>query len=536
MPQGPSPRHVESARSWRLGHGLLIGAILLVSGAAGWWTRAPEVGLGGDEATYILLSHSLEQGRYHDEFRVGAPPHAKYPPGTPLWIALVRRVTGPDLDHLRAANLCLLLLTALLIGDAVRRLSGPWPGIAGVALTAWSPWLLNSAGTGLSEAPFAFLAGAALWVTLLPGSEQRSGKIGAAFGAAAASFLTRSVGLTVIAGVIAWLVSRRRWRAAGVVLVGSGLLVGGWFLYTARVDAGTDGRFGYGADLSRIASADTGGLAGLLQQFITNAKAYLLALPVALGVPSLPGSSFDNVVTMVVLGIAGAVGLVFMLRRWPAAGVHLLAGSALLLVWPWADERLLIPLLPFFGAAILTGTAGLGGKVGGRIGVIAPVVVGGVLATWGLTGYLRRDPFHRCDRDDPYADARCFPPETLNAMRAIRLIRDSAPAGAVVATGKPATVYYFSGRQTLSLPYAFRSGGASEVLDPGPDRGVWILLTPLGPRDQAAAKRLLERGCDGLSVRERSSGALVLVQEPATSTPAGDACGALREFARDPPR
>jgi len=224
----------ESVRgSWRLGHGLVIGAILLVAVLAGWWTRAPEVEVGGDEATYLILSRSLDQGRYRDEFLQGTPPHAKYPPGMPMWIAAVRRVAGPDLDVVRAGNLLFLALTALLIGDAVRRLSSPGVGVAGVALTAMSPGLLQFSAMALPEVPFTFLVAASLWLTLRGNEDPSRKRIAAAMGAAVASFLVRSAGITVVAGVLAWLLLRRRLRAGWVVVLAAGLAIGGWFAYAA---------------------------------------------------------------------------------------------------------------------------------------------------------------------------------------------------------------------------------------------------------------------------------------------------------------
>ena len=510
--------------SWRLGHGLVIGVVLLVAVLAGWWTRAPEVEVGGDEATYVLLSRSLEQGRYRDEFLQGAPPHAKYPPGMPMWIAALRRVAGPDLDVVRAANLLFLALTALLIGDAVRRLSGPGPGVAGVALTAWSPGLLEFSAMALPEVPFTFLVAASLWLTLRANDDPRPGRIAAAMGAAVASFLVRSAGITVVAGVVAWLLLRRRLRSGALVVLVSALVIGGWFAYTALTGPASDTGSSYGRDLSEVASAGPGGIAGLLMQGTRNARLYLLALPESLGVPTLPGTPIDNLIWLLVLVGCGSVGMVVLLRRWPAAAVHLLLSAALLLVWPWPVFRLMIPLLPLIGATLLVGSFLLAGRIGPRAQVAVPTALAVLLATAGLLGHLARDTNHRCDRGNPYADSGCFSPGNRSMVWAARMIRDSAPPGTLIATGRPAAVFYFSGRPTVSLSILRSTGNAGPI---NPD-SVWVLLSDLNSRERSAARRLLERGCERFEVRARVPRVILLTPRAGPPGPEVDACTALR--------
>ena len=510
--------------SWRLGHGLVIGVILLVAVLAGWWTRAPEVEVGGDEATYVLLSRSLEQGRYRDEFLEGSPPHAKYPPGMPMWIAALRLVAGPDLDVVRAGNLLFLALTALLIGDAVRRLSSPGLGVAGVALTAMSPGLLEFSAVALPEVPFTFLVAVSLWFALRANDDPRPRNIAAAMGGAVASFLVRSAGITVVAGVFVWLLLRRRLRSGAVVLLVSGLVIGGWFAYTAVAGADSDRESNYGNDLSEFAEIGPG---GLLAQVTKNARLYMLGLPELLGVPALSGTPIDNLIWLVVLVGCGSVGLVVLLRRWPAAAAHLLLSAVLVLVWPWSVIRLLIPLLPLIGAALLLGSFLLAGRIGPRTQMIVPIALAVLLSTVGLLGHLARDTHHRCNRRNPYDDPGCFSPGNRNMVWAARMIRDSAPPGTLVATGRPSAVFYFSGRPTLSLPI-LRSIGEPGAINP--DR-VWVLLSDLNSWERSAARRLVRRGCDRFEVRARVPQVILLVPRSGSPGPGEDACTALRELA-----
>jgi hypothetical protein len=119
----------------------------------------------------------------------------------------------------------------------------------------------------------------------------------------------------VVAGVIAWLLARRRWRSAGVAVLLSGIVVGGWFAYTALAGPVSDTGSSYGRDLSQVASTGPGGVAGLFMQGTKNARLYLMALPEAIGVPTLPGTPIDNLLWLIVLIACGSVGLVALLRR-----------------------------------------------------------------------------------------------------------------------------------------------------------------------------------------------------------------------------
>ncbi|HEX7024310.1 MAG TPA: glycosyltransferase family 39 protein, partial [Gemmatimonadales bacterium] len=511
-------------------HQVVIGAILLVAVAAGWWARAPGVGAGGDETTYLVLSRSLEHGRYHDEFLQGTPPHAKYPPGTPLWLAMVRWTAGSSLDAVQAANLLLLALTALMLGDAVRRLTGPWPGVAAVGLSAMSPPLLQLAGSAVSEVPFTFLAVAALWLTLLADRDRRSRGTAAALVAALGAFLTRSAGIATVAGIIAWILMRRRWRPALGALLLSAVVVGGWFAYAARAGSTSDPGSSYARDMSRVGTAGRGGIGGLFLQAATNAKEYVLMLPQSLAVPLLPGTLIDNLIWLVILGACGTMGMVVFLRRWPAAAVHLVLSFAVLLAWPWPLPRLIVPMLPLVAAAVLTGAFVIARTIGARAQVIVPLALAALLGVPGLLAFTATDTNHLCDRRNPGYESVCFPEHSAGMVAAARWISDTAPPGAVIATTKPSTVFYFSGHRTMPLLSTARPGRADDLAEIGAKGIDWILLSQVMRNERAIANEWLGGDCQRLEVRaEIPQGALLLsLRAPPGS--GSDACDAIRRF------
>ncbi len=523
-----------AAIGWRPRHWAVVMGLLVAATAVGWKTRAPDVGVGGDEATYIALSHSLDQGRYRDEFIAGSPLHAKYPPGNPLWIGAIRRLAGPSLEWLRGANLGLLILVALLVGDAVRRLAGPWPGVLSVGLVSLCPSLLDVSGTGLSEAPFVIVTVAALWVAFRgDGRSDRDPWIVSAL--AFASFLIRTAGVALVVAIGIEALRRRRFRFALIYGVLSIVIVGGWFAYGVQV-AGTTGGSTYSADLRHIGrpglEAPHGRALGFLVQTLGNITGYLHAMPWALGIPGLHRIGAD-LPFIVLLIVVATIGFFVLARRWPLAAIHALVYGVVLVVWPWMDERLMFPVIPVVSAALVLGGLGVANALPKRMAagvygllILAPLVV-------GASSLVRNRSMLNCDRTNPYDDPDCFGPDARGLVAAARLIGANAADSTVVATAKPATVFYFSGHRTVPLKRLTATepssgtkggwfGGVDLILLSRVDRGV----------GDPGSVAMLQRHCSDLEVSvPLSLGALILAPRSPHATGA-NACAALAAHAR----
>ncbi len=527
---------------WRFRHWAAIVAILLAAGSLGWLTRAPEVAVGGDEPAYVILSHSLENGRYHDEYIAGTPRHAKYPPGNPIWIALVRGVLGPDLDGLRGANLLLLLVTALLLGDGVRRLAGPWPGVTGLAMVALNPSLHALSGTAMSETPFVFFTVVALWSTLR--ADRPGGNRWAALASvmAIASFATRTIGVALVMAIGIWALRRRQWKLVVAHGAMSLAAVGGWFFYAAQVGSTTIGST-YAEDLRHVgqgtpAAAQAGSWAGLLVQVATNAKDYFNSLRWTLGVPTVGGLRFDHLLWVIGLGLFGTIGLLILGRRWPVAATSTLLSAGVLLVWPWFDERMVVPLVPVLIAALVLGGHAVAQLTSAKLRL---VILGGLAIAPGVAGLstlVRQRSNFNCDRRNPYADAACFRPERRAMVAAARSIQASAVESAVVATTKPASVYYFSGHRTLSLGKILRDEQRSGGLNLGAYGVDLILLSRVDPFERREAGRRLARHCADLEIRAELPTLTMVLAARDPLQGQTNACAALARYnaASDAPR
>lgn len=535
MPDARPASPTTGAPPWRRHHWGAVLGVLSIAVAVGWWSRPSELGAGGDDATYVELSHSLEQGRYNEEYLVGTPPHGKYPPGMPVWIAMLRQVAGPNLDVVRLGNLLLLALTATLTGSAVRRLGGAWLGVGAVAVTALNPTLLMLAGQVFSDTLYVALATVAVWASLLADRDNRRRWTLLAAVAALAAFLTRSIGITVVSGIVGWALLRRRWTTAIRFGFASVVVVGGWFTWVRHVATSTIG-LTYAEELRALSGQGEGALASFSHRIAENVVAFGAHIDFQmLGLPMLKHTAVDNLFWLLLLAPAAIVGFWLLIRHWPAAAMTAALTAGILLVWPGSDDRLFSPLAPVAVAAILLGGASVGRRLLPRAASLGAGLLPIALSVLGLTTYLTRDRWHTCDRRDVYADAGCFDAESRGLVLSARFVRDSLPEDVVVATNKPATVFYFSGHKTVDLESILRPAKAFEPLKLRALGADFLLLSRMSRFEVRRGLDTIKRGCRELSVRATIlSTALLLAQRDSLSEL--DACSGLARYAADLPR
>jgi len=515
------------------GRAFVVAFLVLLYLVMGWRGREPTMIRSSDELTYLALSQSIETGSYREIYRASAPFHTKYPPAYPAWLAVVRGVAGDHLDIIRAANLALTALTLVLLFGVVQRLAGTGLALALLLPLALSHGMLMAGGSLMSEAPFLFLSTATLAACVPTGRSPRwSGY--AVIALALLAFLTRSAGITLVLAVGVWLWSRRRRAELAAYAGTSGLVVGGWFLYTALLPHDGVGR-SYASDFA----SDSRGThtAGLIERLAKrawhNAVEYgAKDLPFSLSLPTLPGTVVDNLVWVGACAVFLTVGFVVLWRVWRVAAAYLLLYAGLLLAWPWPDPRLLLPVVPLALLAFLLGAR----RVVGRLPVRARNPVFGVLVTLLAIGALRlaleRDAtISQCDRANPGTSPGCYDDDTRSMVAAARYIRDHAGPGDLVLTAKPPSMYFLSGHRTepswllLQRPAAETSHALREW------KIRFVLLTGLLPYETELLAPMLLTSCREFQVEASlSPHTLLLSTSPSRET--ADACASLTAYVR----
>jgi hypothetical protein len=320
-----------------------------------------------DDVVYVSLAKSIATGQgYHSIHLVGSPVHEKFPPGVPLVYALAWGITG-SLDGTLWLGLWLtigavalgagllfwysrhslgngLVLTAVLVLMPVILLRS----IRYYAGAVSEPWYLVTWAAAL------ILAGA---LQSYAGATPRRYNLTAiALGLVlAASVLFRAQAIVLIPAIlIALLLRRTTWRAAAITAAVSLVPVLAWRVWLAR-EVAVGPRTTQMDQLpytSWIPFGDPGAMARFIKTTIaTNIPEYsALSSRVLVGWYSGKAQLLFLAAT-----VAAAVGCWLLRRRCPELVLTLVATVAVVMLWPFTQDRFVVAALPFAGLAAAFG-------------------------------------------------------------------------------------------------------------------------------------------------------------------------------------
>jgi hypothetical protein len=504
--------------------------------ALGWIGREPPAIRDGDDLTYLALSRSLESGTYREIFRANLPLHAQYPPVYPAWLAMMRHTIGEHLDAILAVNLVLVASAMLLYYFAARRIAGMGVALALLLLMAMNRGLLATGGSLRSEALFLFLSSAALAAVVRTDKSSRGNAV-VVIGLAVLAFLTRSAGITLLFAVGGWVWSRRRRGELIAYAAITTLIVGGWFTYTTLAQH-DQVALSY---LNDLVGEGVKTPAGFLPQVVSRitrkaARYAAIELPYALSLPTLAGTRVDNYAWLGASAIFIIAGMAVLWRSWRVACTYMALYAGLLLAWPFAIGRLLVPIIPLAFMGFVLGARQLARHLpikAQRSAFAALVVLLGFGAVRRASEHLVR--YAKCDRANPYVSLGCYDARTLGLAAAADYIRQHAPSGEVVLTSKMSSVHFLSGHRTepTLLAEQIPAGLAGRVLR---NRGIGlVLLTSLFSYETGPVARTLQASCRELQLEASFPPHALLLRTSPPTRHAADACAALSEFSRENP-
>lgn len=342
-------------RRWAAPAACVLAAAVTL-GVQAWAATDAPVGVFYDDGLYVLLAKGLGEGEGYRYLNLpGAPPGVHYPPAYPFVLSLLWR-WGPAfpavVPWMKALNALFMAgaaaLTALYLA---RRLDLPpvWAAAVPVATLAAVPVLAVSTVL-FSEPLFLVWAVAALWVADRPELSRRGAA--AAGLLAGAAFLTRSVGLAVVAGVVWAGFSRGRDRGVAALVAASALGLP-WLAWVGAHGGEVDPllRANYGSYFAEYAAAVAAAPLATIGSVLHHNVTESLRLAGAIAAPRVP--SFAQT-AVVMAGLAAAAwAAVRLLRAAPALVVSLAAYVAGTLLWPFEPARYLFWLFPWVTALVV---------------------------------------------------------------------------------------------------------------------------------------------------------------------------------------
>ncbi|MEQ1892630.1 MAG: hypothetical protein ABL998_08825 [Planctomycetota bacterium] len=551
---GTAPvREEQASRRARV----LAFVLLLAALASHWLPRlSGPIDLHYDGATYYVLAQALAEGKgYRLLNEPGEIEALQYPPLFPLWIAAHMRLAGSAepasvAPLLRVSQALLSLALAGALFALARRFLPLWPALFAALLTTLSFRTVYLSDLLFPELLFTLLS----VLFFLASSARRTGWHWLAGPLAAAAFLTRTIGVALLAAWVAEALFARRWRNACARALLALVPVAAWQGYGARVESSADYRepayayqrapylynnVSYGRNLFLIDpfAPERGfiGLGGLAHRCADNARhlptfigelvlapVAEFAWPLSLAAQAL-GVEFDpKALLLTLLACAGLVtlaGLAWFARsqeRGPP--LYVLLSLLAIVVTPWQHQfwRYLAPLTPFFalGFAYLLARAARAAEARGARALRVAVLL---LALFALAAQVKttRSMFARSWSEFEWHDeqgtalrghAFYVEEEWRTLEQAFAWLRAHAAAGEVVASTVPQLAWLGTGLPSVWPPFDPDPAAALAALDTVPVR--YVIVDQLSFLDvtQRYARALVEAQPESFELLYRASG------------------------------
>ncbi len=476
----------EASRRWqnRIWLFSLIGALLIF--LAVYLLRLDRVvGLFVDDAVYVLLAKSLATGQGYQLINAPLPGILPvYPPVFPFLLSVPYRVFPHFPDNVWWLKSISVAAMAGVGWASFRHLTRDrgWPRlcslISALTMTMIPVLVYFATSTVMSECVFMLFQLLAV-LTIEAGVRKERGGwryvlLGAAL--AAAAFLTRSIGVGVIAAGGVYLLKERRWKSALIFAAAMVLFAGPWMIYS-RLHAPTAEQRALGYNVISYTSqfwhrraGDTS--SGTIHPRelpdrlwsnatkIAGANMAMLFTPTFFRSSKLSGEeileradstrSFSYFLSLlIIVGIATNVR-----RRIALADLVVVFTLLITIAWPWDTFRFVTPLAPFLLFYLLDALRRVWELIRPKVQLQpapswqTPMVFASLLLALYLfdhVSYLRQ-------RSDP-SPAEYLPWQAIFDEHRAELdwIRERTPEDAVIASDNSAMVYLYTGRKSVAI-------------------------------------------------------------------------------------
>lgn len=449
-----------------------------------------DIGSFGDNASYIINAKALvEKGGPYRMEHVDQPYDYKAALGLPVMLSPIVAFWGLDVVKMKALVFTMGCLSLVFFFLAFSKRMGIYAAALLTILIGTYPTIIYNTSYVMTEVPFIFAMSATLYAAMLLLEAKSTARI-IGFGLATAllailSYMTRAVGIGVIAGTIFWLFLMIPWkqvfagevklfpspefRKFALVTLLTGLFVVGWQLRGAGSSVETDQETGVETEVLNKSQAGTFLERDITENFRRNydlckplwaqqmfsekLSRWYLSLGKAAQIKAFgPGLALFNAVMIFAL-------IIGLLRRRLVAYWFLLIILATLTgsnsTQGVVFSRYLIVVVPFliflFADLLLTGPAWLEEKYELKglkpAGAVAAILFTGLMFSHNLSGAAFNN--QRQNAGDTYTIA------FDNYIRAATWVKENLPGDdVIVASRKPRLFYIYSEKRGVVTVYS----------------------------------------------------------------------------------
>ena len=411
------------------------------------------IGIAQDDGLYMILAKAITTGQGYRFINLpGAPAGVHYPPGYPLLLAALSRLTSGIPGNplvFAAANMVFLGVGAAFLYVLARRAGLATPLATGCALLGFlmppALWM----NTALFSEPM-WLGLAIPWLVWADRAD-RDGTLdtraalmlGATAGCIA---LVRTQAATLALALACVLVLRRRWKPAALVMAAAVLVLFPWQLFIARhageIPEAVSAKYGpyFTWFVQGLRAEGLHLLIATLRRNVGSSFAIIKALFAPVGGPWL---------AMLLLGAPGIAAAWRLAKRTPVVFMAVLAHASIILIWPFEPQRFIWTSWPFVVLWLCAGAAELWDQAHRlnprrwsptRILVAADFALLG-LAAVGTTAFMLSTGAYR-------AIARG---QAKRITPTVAWVQQRTPPEALVASDDETAVFLYTGRRAVPV-------------------------------------------------------------------------------------
>lgn len=452
------------------------------------------VGMAIDDAWYVMLAKALATGQGYS--LINSPSSGilpLYPPFFPLLLSVVFKLAPQfpgNVMLLKSASIVAMLLAGVVCYRYFTRFRGVSPLLAGLislALMLNPAMVFLSTSTLMSESVFTLLQLLTILIIerAVRENEQRTVWRYLLMGAVLAvlTYLTRSIGLTLMVGALGYLIKERLWRMSIVFALAVMVLAGPWMLY-AKIHAPTEAQqaeqncyivYSYTKQLwmKQAGNSETGqiSLEDLPVRVLDNSLKIAgegtgkMFLPILYRSPRLSGQEFLRssslfawlpAVSYLLFAII-VVGYIAVLReRITLIELVIPPSLVIIVLWPWEPTRFVLPFLPFLIFYFIRGLQSiylLNLKLLARAKKSLPPRAFAIIVGCLIALYVCDHAAYLVARFSSLSESR---PQWLSGFEANEtalkwMSENLGQDGSVIATVNPGLVYLYTGIKTVGM-------------------------------------------------------------------------------------